>query len=127
MRYRDQCLAQWLSLFAFVCLTQTISRTLSPVCPWIQQHVRVVFKPDCKLATLSKLKLSLHKLSSASSAMLQHMTSLGHDAALNDPQIDLLAHDNNRFRLGIKEALNIHGLSDRRNLQVEAKRAFTRG
>ena len=33
-------------------------------------------------------------------------TSLGHDAAFNDPQI--LAHDNNRFRLGIKETLNIH-------------------
>ena len=41
-----------------------------------------------------------------SSAVLQHMTSLGHDVAFNDPQI--LAHDNNRFRLGIKETLNIH-------------------
>ena len=54
---------------------------------------------------------------SVSSAVLQHMTSLGHDVAFNDPQI--LAHDNttnvknmhlhhNRFRLGIKETLNIH-------------------
>ena len=43
---------------------------------------------------------------SVSSAVLQHMTSLGHDVAFNDPQI--LAHDNNRFRLSIKETLNIH-------------------
>ena len=43
---------------------------------------------------------------SVSSAVLQHMTSLGHDVAFNDPQG--LAHDNNRFRLGIKETLNIH-------------------
>ena len=32
---------------------------------------------------------------SVSSAVLQHMTSLGHDVAFNDPQI--LADDNNSF------------------------------
>ena len=53
----------------------------------------------------SDLRIVEHS-TSVSSAVLQHMTSLGHDVAFNDPQI--LAHDNNMFRLGIKETLNIH-------------------
>ena len=40
---------------------------------------------------------------SVSSAVLQHMTSLGHDVAFNDPQI--LAHENTRFRRVLKKHL----------------------
>ena len=44
------------------------------------------------------------------------MTSLGHHVAFNDPQI--LAHDNNRFRLGIKETLNIHSYKAYKSLNT---------
>ena len=74
----------------------------------------VVYKLNCKDCSEFYIGVTCRRLeqrigehsTSVSSAVLQHMTSLGHDVAFNDPQI--LAHDNNRFRLGIKEKLNIH-------------------
>ena len=74
----------------------------------------VVFKLNCKDCSEFYIGMTCRRLeqrigehsTSVCSAVLQHMTSLGHDVAFNDPQI--LAHDNNRFRLGIKETLNIH-------------------
>ena len=119
-------------------LKRQISRTLSAVCPWIQLRVvftpvcklttlsklksslhklmrsNVVYKLNCKDCSEFYIGMTCRRLeqrigehsTSVSSAVLQHMTSLGHDVAFNDPQI--LAHDNNWFRLGIKETLNIH-------------------
>ena len=73
----------------------------------------VVYKLDCKDCSEFDIGMTCRRLEQRigehstymSSAVLQHMTCLGHDVAFNDPQI--LAHDNNRFQMNTKETLDI--------------------
>ena len=111
-------------------------------------NLKIVFKPVCKLACLSKLKdayplkslsnviykvncqschefyigLTTHRLeqrlkehsSCDTSALFRHSLDTGHVIDFNNPEV--VASDNNRIRLGIKETLKIKEHSAYRSL-----------